>query len=63
LQPGDRWEERMAALSREGFGRRPETRAAVRHLIEQLISRGYRREEIAQRLGVSRKTLYNLLRP
>jgi putative transposase len=62
LQPGDRWEERMAALSREGFGRRPETRAAVRHLIEQLISRGYRREEIAQRLGVSRKTVYNLLR-
>jgi AraC-like DNA-binding protein len=53
----------MAELTREGFGRQPETRAAVRHLIEQLISRGYRREEIAQRLGVSRKTLYNLLRP
>ena len=63
LQPGDRWEERIAELTRDGFGRRPETRAAVRHLIEQLISRGYRREEIAQRLGVSRKTVYNLLRP
>jgi putative transposase len=62
LQPGDRWEERIAELRRDGFGRRPETRAAVRHLIEQLISRGYRREEIAQRLGVSRKTVYNLLR-
>ena len=62
LQPGDCWEERIAELRRDGFGRRPETRAAVRHLIEQLISRGYRREEIAQRLGVSRKTAYNLLR-
>ena len=62
LQPSELWEERIAELRRDGFGRGPETRAAVRHLIEQLISRGYRREEIAQRLGVSRKTVYNLLR-
>jgi putative transposase len=62
LQPSDRWEERIANLRQDGFGRRPETRAAVRHLIEQLISRGYRRKEIAQRLGISRKTVYNLLR-
>jgi putative transposase len=61
LQPGECWEERIAEFRRDGFGRRPETRAAVRHLIEQLISRGYRREEIAERLGVSRKTVFNLL--
>jgi putative transposase len=62
LQPSDLWEERIAELRCDGFGRKPESRAAVRHLIEQLISRGYKREEIARRLGVSRKTVYNLLR-
>jgi len=39
----------------------PETRLAKKYLIEQLISRGYKKEEIAQRLGVSRKTVYNIL--
>lgn len=61
-EAGEPWEERIAELRRGGFRHRPKTRAAVRHLIEQLCSRGYRREEIAQRLGVSRKTVYNLLR-
>ena len=40
---------------------RPESHAAKKHLIEQLISRGYKRYEIAEQLGVSRKTVYNLL--
>ncbi len=40
----------------------PETRLAKRYLIEQLISRGYKRGEIAERLGVTRKTIYNILR-
>ncbi|NIV11382.1 MAG: helix-turn-helix domain-containing protein, partial [Aliifodinibius sp.] len=33
-----------------------------KYLIEQLISRGYTRKEIAEMLGVSRKTIYNLLK-
>lgn len=56
------WEEKILALRREGLGRKPETKAAMRHAIEQLIARGYKREEIAARLEVSRKTVYNLLR-
>jgi len=40
----------------------PETRKARRFLIEQLIARGYKREEIAAMLGVSVKTVYNTLK-
>lgn len=40
----------------------PETRKARRFLIEQLISHGYERGEIAVRLGVSVKTIYNILK-
>lgn len=63
LEHGASWEEGLEAVQKEGFRRRPEARQAVRHLIEQMISRGYRREEIAEKLGVSRKTVYNLLKP
>ena len=40
----------------------PETRKARRFLIEQLIARGHKREEIAAMLGVSVKTVYNTLK-
>lgn len=40
----------------------PETRKARRFLIEQLIARGYKREDIAGMLGVSVKTVYNTLK-
>ena len=40
----------------------PESRKAKKYLIEQLISRGYNRDEISERLGVSRKTIYNILK-
>jgi putative transposase len=38
-----------------------ETRQARKYLIEQLIARGFKRKEIADRLGVSVKTVYNYL--
>jgi putative transposase len=38
----------------------PESRKAKKFLIEQLIARGYKRREIAEQLGISRKTVYNL---
>jgi putative transposase len=41
---------------------RPRTTEATRFLVEQLLARGYKRTEIAQRLGISRKTVYNLTR-
>ena len=40
----------------------PETKKARRFLIEQLIARGYKRPDIAAMLGVSVKTVYNLLK-
>jgi len=42
--------------------RKPETKKARKYLIEQLVARGYARGEIAERLGVSRKTVYNILK-
>ena len=38
-----------------------ESTKARKYVIEQLIARGYGRSEIADRLGISRKTVYNLL--
>jgi putative transposase len=38
-----------------------ESLKARKYAIEQLIARGYRRSEIADRLGISRKTVYNIL--
>jgi len=54
-------EDRIENL-REGRVSRPETKPAKKYLIEQLIARGYKRGEIAQRLCISRKTVYNLLK-
>ena len=39
----------------------PETRKAKRYLAQQLMARGFTGKEIARKLGVSRKTVYNLL--
>jgi len=55
-------EKQIENLGREHNINRPESRKAKKYLIEQLISRGYKRSEIAERLGVSRKTVYNLLK-
>jgi putative transposase len=44
------------------FFSKPESLKAKRFLIEQLIARGYNREEIAERLGISRRTVYNILK-
>jgi putative transposase len=39
----------------------PERMRAKRFLIQQLIARGYKRKEIAEKLNVSVKTVYNIL--
>ena len=41
--------------------RSAETRQARKYIVEQLLARGYKKTEIAGRLGVSRKTIYNIL--
>lgn len=40
----------------------PQSADAKRFLIQQLIARGYKRQEIADKLNVSVKTVYNILR-
>ncbi|MEJ2725323.1 MAG: transposase [Deltaproteobacteria bacterium] len=56
--------EDLVKDTKEGFlPGKPKGREAKRYLIEQLISRGYKREEIAKQLAVSRKTIYNILKP
>jgi putative transposase len=40
--------------------RSPETAEAREYLVRQLLARGFSREEIGQRLGMSRKTIYNI---
>jgi len=44
-----------------GRTRSPETLKARRYLVEQLLARGYKKAEIATRLNVTRKTVYNIL--
>ncbi len=39
----------------------PNEKEARKFLVQQLIARGYRRKEIAEKLGVSVKTVYNIL--
>ena len=55
-------EKQIETMRTGQFSNKPETPKAKKHLIEQLIARGYRRGEIAERLGISRKTVYNILK-
>jgi len=55
-------EEAIESVRKGDAHHKPEDRKAKKYLIEQLIARGYKREEIAERLGVSRKTIYNIFK-
>jgi putative transposase len=41
--------------------RNPQSKAAKKYVVEQLLARGFKKTEIAARLQVSRKTVYNIL--
>ncbi len=62
LSGSQTWEEGIDKLDARGLLRKRESTEALKFAIEQLVARGFTREEIAHRLGVSRKTLYNKLR-
>ena len=49
-------------MRKEPLPNQPESRKTKKYIIEQLIARGYKRKEIAVKLGMSRKTVYNLLK-
>lgn len=53
--------ERQIATRQATEWEPPGTKDARRFLIEQLIARGYRRSEIAAKLELNRKTIYNIL--
>jgi putative transposase len=55
-------EKKIEEMKRDSVGNSPETRKAKKYLIEQLLARGFKKIEIAKRLGVSRKTVYNILK-
>jgi putative transposase len=55
-------QETIKAMKARGNRISPVTKEAWRFLIEQLIARGYKREDIAATIGVSVKTVYNTLK-
>ncbi|MBN1103191.1 MAG: transposase [Deltaproteobacteria bacterium] len=55
-------QEKIMAVKSEARHRLPETRKARRFLVEQLIARGYKRGDIAAMIGMSAKTVYNIMR-
>jgi len=65
-EPTKHWDERelderIADFVEGRIHPLPGDKVAKKYLVEQLISRGFTRGEIAQKLCVSRKTIYNLL--
>ena len=60
LQGSPSLEQLLAQFPTES-ARRPETRQAKKYVLEQLEARGFPRKEIAERLGIAPKTVYNLL--
>ena len=55
-------QERIAAITEGKYFSMPREREAKKYLVEQLISRGFTRKEIADKAGLSRKTIFNLLK-
>ena len=55
-------EKQIEAVKDGHFPNKPDSRKAKKYLIEQLIARGFKRKEIAQRLDISPKTVYNILK-
>ena len=41
--------------------RSEESKEAKKYIAEQLLARGYKKTEIASRMGISRKAVYNIL--
>jgi len=55
-------EKKIEEMKRNALGNSPESRKGKKYLVEQLLARGFKKKEIAIRLGISRKTVYNILR-
>jgi len=59
------WEELESQIEYSrtaGWSSKPLDQKAKKYMVEQLIARGYKRAEIAEKIGVSIKTIYNILK-
>lgn len=58
----DELEEQIEAFRKEGLNRstKPDSVSAKKYLIEQLLARGYKINEIAEKLNISRSTIHNI---
>ena len=54
-------DERIVSFEEGRLHPLPSDKMAKKYVVEQLISRGFTRKEIAQNLGISRQSVYNLL--
>jgi len=61
LMSVDALEEQIRAVRANAYKTPPESRKAKKYLIEQMVARGFTKVEIANQLGISRGTVYNLL--
>jgi len=57
----DDLEARLEEIRMGYFTNTPSPRKTKKYLMEQLLVRGHKRSKIAERLGVTRKTVYNIL--
>jgi putative transposase len=57
----DELDRQIEAMKRKRFPSIPERTRARKYLAEQLIVRGYKRKYIADRLGISIRTVYNIM--
>lgn len=57
----DAMEAQIHAVRSGAFQSVPESKKAKKYLIEQMLARGFTKVEIADQLGISRKTVYNIL--
>jgi putative transposase len=55
-------EKQSELVRKEADINKPQTRKARKFLIEQLVSRGYKHSEIADKLAISPKTIYNIMK-
>jgi len=56
-------EKQIEDMKKKRFSsKNPKSKIARKFIIEQLIARGFKRSEIAIKLGISRKTIYNILK-
>jgi putative transposase len=61
LPPFNLLEESIMGFENLRVSKTPQNMKAKKYLVEQLIARGYTNTQVADRLGITRKTVYNLL--